>query len=456
MSTFYLKDHRGREWQIGEVKGEKVRKKTEKTADFEVKIDGDETDFFLTSLILFATGGRELSPEMTAHAERTLDFIADNLTSLQVKTTREPGAKNGTTGFNWEAKEGKNISKDDVQAAFNNPAALQIFRFIAINPGVGRRQTQALQKAGAIQIAETMHRTRIAEKEKRGAVVKYLEPTIKLTPEERKFERALLGLLREKSDLNRESPDYYTGNGPATTAPAQIFDGETSGQTELRRGAIVCSWAELYKTYTGKPAHQISGKERQLVRELLQRFKVILKPILWKQEIPHSKKVRVFKLEEPLVKQGSTADLTAGELAEVEGGGDMPEEKETLYLILHPAYIAGIKQRAVKWPADYDRRLTLAMGKGKKETTHGARLREYLNGVRCGGKGETELGLAAAVGHSGLERILKKQGANATKAAIVRELEIGKRIRLLEDYKEAQAAGGEVKFVIQFNPDFAN
>ena len=455
MNTFYLKDHRGRRWQIGEVKGEKVEKKTEKTADFEVKIEGDETDYLLTSLIMFVTGGRELSPEITAHAERTLDFIADNLTSLQVKTTREPGAKKGTTGFNWEAKEGKNISKEDVKQAFNNPAALQIFRFIAVNPGVSRRQTEALKKAGAIQMAETMHRTRIAKRSGSGPVVKYLEPTIKLTPEERKFERAILGLLREKSDLNRESPDYYTGNGPATTAPAQIFDGETSGQTELRRGAIVCSWAELYKTYTGKPAHQISGKERQLVRELLQRFKVILKPILWKQDIPHSKKQRVFRLEEPLLKQASAADLTAGELAEVEAGGEMPEDKETLYLILHPAYIANIKQRAVKWPADYDRRLTLAMGKGKKETTHGARLREYLNGVRCGGKEETELGLAAAVGHSGLERILKKQGAKKTREAILRELEISKKIGLVKNYSEKPAAGGELKFLIQFNPDFA-
>lgn len=454
MEKFFLQDHKGRKWQIGEVKDQKITGKTKNTADFKVKIDGNETDFFLASLIMYATG--EHSKELKEHAGETLDFIAQNLSFLQVKIQKRPGGQKGEAGFNWEGKNGQIVSKEEIKQAFNNPAAISVFSFIVSNPGAFFRPKEVQKGGGILQMSQIMHSNRIAEKERKGAAVKYLKPKIQLTPDERKFERALLSLLWKKSDLNRESPDYYTGNGPSETAIAEIFEEEKRRDTAaLRQAVIICRWPELYREYTGKHSHQISGKERQIARKLLGRFQEILVSIIWEQEIPNSKKVRVFRLEEPLVKQGSTADLTPGELAAVEAGGEMPEEKETLYLLLHPAYIENIKNRSVKEPIDYNKRLSFAIGKGKKETTHGLRLRDYLNAVRCGGKQKTEIGFAAAVGYAGLDRMLKKQGAKATKGAILREIEISKRVGLIDDYKEEQTVKGEVKFVIQFNPDFA-
>lgn len=452
---FFALDHKKRQWSIGSPKEEELKEKNGRL-NFKVKVEGDLTDAFILTLITFATGGEETPAEIKGSAAATLDFIADNLTDLKINLKRAEAGR-FSADYSYTVKEGATVTPDDIAPFFENPAAMLCFKLIAS----GAISKAPQRPGGPIQMSDKMHKTRIAKKEGAGITVKYLEPDIKLTPEEGKFERALLTLLRETSNLNRESPDYYTGNGLTTTAPAQVWDSDnqTQTQTELKQPAIACTWADLFKAYTGKPAHEISGKERQLIRGLTQRFQTILKPILWKQEIPGTKtgtkKYKVLRIEEPLLKRASAADLTAGELEEVEAGGNMPEDKETLYIWLHPAYIAGITEGAVKWPADYDTRISAAIGKGRKETSHGARLRDYLNGVRCGGKNITELGFAAAVAHCGLERIHKKQGAKKAKAEIIKELSICKKIGLVKEYQEAKAAGGEPKFVITLNPEFA-
>jgi hypothetical protein len=445
----FLIDHRGRKWRIGNAEKIETEKGEGESINFTLKGYGDSTDFFISSLILFLQSGGELAEA----AARTLDFLADKLEGLELIGGQREGNK-GEVRFRYRGRPGVDVTEEEIKQAINNPAAIQIFTFILSNRKAAEEAGRAIRKGGAIQLSQRMHQAMQPEKERKGGAVEYVKRA-QLTATQLKFQRALLSLLRDNSIRDKNSPDYYTGNGPESFAPAQFWGDGGGGEKPLRRPVIVARWADLYKAFTGKRTAEISGNEIQQVKGLLQEFTGLSIKAIWKTPAAKKGKWLVYMVEEPLLKKLSAAELTDSEVEQLESGGEIPESKEILYLSLHAAYIADIKERSVNWPEDYDTRLQKVVGKGGRPTDYGERLRDYLNGVRCGGKAETELNLKTAVARLGLEAQQKKRGKKWVAEAIERELRIGAAVGLIEDLKIQPAAGGDQKFCIRFNPNFA-
>lgn len=428
-----------------------------------VELNTTKTQAVLNLLHFAANAGGEEKSKEAKDAARVLEVFYKNLERLQIIETEDAaGVK-----FHWKTKEGVREAAADaaVKEVLGLPivqaAVKHIFQIARDTGGA----VEVKKDGGPLKMSPYMAQTRIPEKEK-GAhgptKTTYKKPKIELTPAQTKFERAILRLLRDNSILDREHPEYFLGNGGEGRQKVEVWsevqpDKWVQEFEQIPYARLLISWPDLYKAYADKPAAKISGKERQTIRELLEGIKRELGETVWQREIKRNgqKIVQRFRLESPLIIQGSAAELTPEEADAVEAGGEVPEDKERLLLLLHPAYTHDIAKKTHAWPDDYDRRLSKVLGKGGKIKTAHERLFTYLNQIRCGGKPGTPANLETLVTMMGLERIKAKQGLPKVRAEIKEGLEIMKGVKLVLSYTTTPGARGQEQYQIIFNPDFA-
>lgn len=394
--------------------------------------------------------------EHSEQAKRALNVINKNLAHFQIIAKDEPGEG---VNFFWNVKAGvrETAADKEVKEVLSLPivkaAILKVF------PDAGKAPGGEIRKdGGPLKMSPYMAKMRIPEREAGTTRATYKKPTIELTPAQSKFERAILRLLRDNSILDKNHPAYLLGNGGEGVRQAEVWDNKTGmvSVESIPYASIIVNWAELYKAYADRPAAEISGKERQTIRAILESMKRELGVSVWQREVNKEgeRKVQRFKIESPLIMQASAAELTPEEAEEVEAGGNLPEDKERLLLLLHPAYTHDIKEKTHTLPADYDRRISIVLGKGGKMKTSNERLLNYLNTIRCGGARDTLADLETMVSIMGLERIRTKQGLPKVRAEITEGLNLAKGINLVLSFTDAPGAKGQEQYQIIFNPDF--
>ena len=425
-----------------------------------VELNTTKTQAVLNLLHFAANAGGEEKSKEAKDAARALEVLYKNLERLQIIETEDAAGVN----FHWKIKEG--VREAAADAAVKEVLVLPIVQeavkhIFQIARGTGGA-VEVNKDGGPVKMSPYMAQTRIPEKEIAAPTkTTYKKPKIELTPAQTKFERAILRLLRDNSILDREHPAYLLGNGGEGRREVEVWNGEAGkgwvqNFEQIPYGRLLVGWADLYKAYAGKPSAEISGKERQTIRELLEGMKRELGETVWQREIKRNgqKIVQRFRLESPLIMQGSAAELTPEEAEVVEAGGEVPEDKERLLLLLHPAYTHDIAEKSHTIPEDYDRRLTKVLGKGGKIKTAHERLFTYLNQIRCGGQTETTANLETLVTMMGLERIKAKQGLPKVRAEIKGGLEIAKGVKLVLSYTNTPGAKGQEQYQIKFNPNF--
>lgn len=384
-------------------------------------------------------GGKE-----TEEAAEALRFFNEHLKRLEIALNETGEAVN----FYWQTRT--KVPDSEVQAVFMLPTVRAAIGFV-FKP---KNPVEAVKKSEApLKMSNAMAELRNPE------TPKYKRSRITLTPSQAKFERAILRLIRDNSSLDRKSPDYLLGNGGEGTTKVEVWRSDTNQvtPTDVPHTRLLVSWSDLYSAYTGKPPHQISGKEQQTVKELLETMKRELGKTVWQKEVRvnGTTQIQRFAIEHPLIVQGSVSTLTPEEAEAVEAGGEVPESKERLLLLLHPAYTHEIAERSVNLPADFDSRLSKALGKGRKAKTSHENLIHHLNTIRCGGAKDARLDFDTLVKTCCLERLLKKQGNRTAAAEIVEGLELAKKIGLLKSYTQNPGAKGQAQYQVIFNQDFA-
>lgn len=423
------------------------------------KMEVTRTQAVLNLLHFVVINGGEKEKQ---EAARVLDTLYSNLDSLEIV---ERDDKKGVT-YHWNVKAG--IREANADKAVKEVLVLPIMQGavkhvfqVSQTPGPG----DVKRDGGPLRISPYMAQTRIPEKEGGGTKTTYKKPQIELSPAESKFERAFLRLLRDNSILDRKHPAYLLGNdlketesGPeAWTREVEVWDnGRGIEVAHLPYARLNISWADLYKAYADKPAAEISGRERKTIRGLLDGMKAKLGETVWQREVKRDgqKFVQRLRFESPLIMQAGLSELTPEEAAAVDAGGEVPEEKERLLLLLHPAYTHDIAEKSHTLPADYDRRLSKAIGKGGKMKAAHERLLMLLNQIRCGGATETKIDLDNLIHKMGLERIKTKQGLPQAKKEIAAGLDIAQKIGLIYRPTNTPGAKGQEQYQIKFNPDF--
>lgn len=424
------------------------------------KMEVTRTQAVLNLLHFVVINGGEKEKQ---EAARVLDTLYSNLDSLEIV---ERDDKKGVT-YHWNVKAG--IREANADKAVKEVLVLPIMQGavkhvfqVSQTPGPG----DVKRDGGPLRMSPYMAQTRIPEKEGGGTKTTYKKPQIELSPAEAKFERqVILRLLRDNSILDRKHPAYLLGNdlketesGPeAWTREVEVWDnGSGLEVAHLPYARLNISWADLYKAYADKPAAEISGKERKTIRALLDGMKAKLGETVWQREVERDgqKFVQRLRFESPLIMQAGLSELTPEEAAAADAGGEVPEEKERLLLLFHPAYTHDIDKISHTFPADYDRRLSKAIGKGRKVKTTHDRLFIYLNHVRCGGVKDTKANLETLIQIMGLERIRAKQGLPQAKKEIAAGLDIARKIRLIKEYTTTPGAKGQEQYQITFNPEF--
>jgi len=436
----YTTDGTGEAFEMGDVtnvsqNGNEFKAKAKMTLP-------NKTEAFLW-LLRFQSSKRDGTKE-TAEATNALAFLQKNITALEI--VRNEAGDSLAFYFDTTTK----ATKEEVESIFNLPTIKAMLKFVFKIDVAGK----ASKKSEApLKMSNAMAELRNPETRE------YKRSRITLTPSQAKFERAILRLLRDNSTLNRKSPDYLLGNGGKGTTKVEVWRKDT-GQitpTDVPHTRLIVSWSELYSAYTGKAPHEISGKEQQTVKELLETMKRQLGMTVWQKEerVNGTKQIQRFAIEHPLIVQGSVATLTPEEAEAVEAGGEVPESKERLFLLLHPAYTHEIAERSVNLPADFDTRLSKALGKGGKAKTSHENLIHHLNTIRCGGVKEARLDFGTLVKTCCLERIQKKQGTPRAAAEIEEAFKLAKKIGLLKSYATDTGAKGQAQYKATFNPNFA-
>jgi len=423
--------------------------------EMKVEVSTTKTQAVLTLLAFVANTKGDGQVHGGKDAARALDVLYSNLEHFEIV----PAEKKAGVTFHWRVKRG--VKEAVAAAAIKEVLVLPVVRAaiqhifkVELTPN----PREIKKDGGPLKMSPYMAQMRLPQKD--GATkTTYKMPLIRLTPSQAKFERAILRLLRDNSTLDKEHPEYLLGNGGGEgRKEVEVWDSQTKvqGVEQIPYARILVDWSDLYAAYTGKEAHLISGKERKTVRALLDSLKTELGETVWQREMQRGGQtvVQRFRLESPLIMQGGVGEFSPEEAALFDAGGEVPEDKERLLLLLHPAYTLDIKNKAHTLPADYDRRIATYLGKGGKMKAHHEQLILYLNSVRCGGARDTSIDLDTLVEKLELTKLRAKQGLPKVRAEIMEGLEIAKGVRLLLEWKTERGAKGQEQYQARFNPDF--
>ena len=431
---------RGSYWQEGEDRGGNITITTSKT---------EAVMFELARYVATVEPG---APGV-AEARRILQLVYKKLSSFTIGLKED-----GETFFtDWLIVQG--MAAEAVNREVGEALDADIFKvFVArvFMPG----KFEALQKAPEIAKGGGGVRIGAQWQKNRFEIKKAGKEARKITPEEIRFEFALLTLLRDHSaHRDKEHPLYLLGNGGAAFEEARVKIGDKStGEAveEMRVAVLEIPQTALYQAYTGKKAAAISTPERRRVDGLLKTLQSDIQTMYFREEMPDGKGWKWYEVERAKITVDRVAILTDEEAAAREMGGEMPEAKTTLRIKLHPGFTHGIRERYNLFPDNYLQRMERAIGGGRSGSKHWL-LNEYLNGIRGQGKTtgyETKADFETLVKILDLERFKGKQGAKATEAEIDEAARVAKEVGLVLDWSKEPGAKGQKQWQFKLNPEF--
>lgn len=385
-----------------------------------------------------------------ADARRILQVVYQKLASFTIGLKED-----GKTFFtDWRIVQG--MAAEAVRREVEEALSAEIFKAFVLRV-FAPEKLKDLQKAAEIVRGGDGVRVSAQWPKNRFEIKKAGKEARKITPEEIRFEFALLKLLRDYSThRDKDHPLYLLGNGGEAFEEARVAIGGQRTSEEMRIAVLEIPQAALYTTYTGKKAAAISTPERRRVDGLLETLQSDIQKIIIKQEMPGGKAVKWYEMERPKITVDRVATLTEEEAAAREMGGEMPEAKTTLRIKLHPGFTYDIGRRYNLFPEDYLPRMERAIGGGRSGSKHWL-LNEYLNGIRGQGKisgYETKADFETLVKLLDLERFKKKQGAKATEAEIDEAVRVAKEVGLVLDWSKEPGAKGQKQWQFKLNPDF--
>ena len=388
-----------------------------------------------------------------ADARRILQVVYQKLDSFTIGLKED-----GETFFtDWRTKPGK--APEAINREVDEALNAEIFR-VFVARVFAPEKLESLQKPAEIVKGGGGVRASAHWAKARFEVKKAGKDPRRITPEEIRFEFALLKLLRDYSaHRDKDHPLYLLGNGGEAFEEAAVVtadkDKQTDGFEDMRAAVLEIPQTALYQAYTGKKAAAISTPERRRVDGLLEILQSDIQKVIIKQEMA-DKKIKWIELERPKITVDRVATLTGEEAAAREIGGEMPEAKTTLRIKLHPGFTYDIGRRYNLFPDDYLPRMERAIGGGRSGSKHWL-LNEYLNGIRGQGKisgYETKADFETLVKMLDLERFKKKQGAKATEAEIDEAARVAKEVGLVLDWSKEPGAKGQKQWQFKLNPDF--
>ena len=385
-----------------------------------------------------------------ADARRILQLVYQKLSSFTIGLRED-----GETFFcSWMVKEG--LREAGITKEVDEALSAEIFR-VFVARVFAPEKLNGLQKPAEIVRGGDGVRIGAQWAKARFEVKKAGKQTRKTTPEEIRFEFALLKLLRDYSaHRDKDHPLYLLGNGGEAFEEAAVaIDDKTRGFEDMRVAVLEIPQTALYTAYTGKKAAAISTPERRRVDGLLETLQSHIEKVIIEQKMP-DKKVKWIELERPKITVDRVAILTGEEAAAREMGGELPEGKTNLRIKLHPGFTYDIGRRYNLFPDDYLPRMERAIGGGRSGSKHWL-LNEYLNGIRGQGKisgYETKADFETLVKLLDLERFKKKQGAKATEAEIDEAVRVAKEVGLVLDWSKEPGAKGQKQWQFKLNPDF--
>ena len=385
-----------------------------------------------------------------AEARRILQLVYQKLSSFTIGLRED-----GETFFcSWMVKDG--LREAGVTKEIDEALSAEIFK-VFVARVFAPEKLNGLQKPAEIVRGGDGVRVGAQWPKNRFEIKKAGKEARKITPEEIRFEFALLTLLRDYSEhRDKDHPLYLLGNGGEAFEEARVAIGGQRTSEEMRIAVLEIPQAALYTAYTGKKAAAISTPERRRVDGLLETLQSDIQKIIIKQEMPGGKAVKWYEMERPKITVDRVATLTEEEAAAREMGGELPEAKTTLRIKLHPGFTYDIGRRYNLFPDDYLPRMEKAIGGGRSGSKHWL-LNEYLNGIRGQGKisgYETKADFETLVKILDLERFKKKQGAKATEAEIDEAVKVAKEVGLVLDWSKEPGAKGQKQWQFKLNPDF--
>lgn len=274
---------------------------------------------------------------------------------------------------------------------------------------------------------------------------------IKLSPPEDKLIKAIMMLLHQKSVLNLESEHYYTGNGEVLLTED---DGYRLPHLKLRP-------IDLYKTYTGKEAKEISGAEITHVKKVLfelekQMFKVTYRRVIKKEEKGKEKEiVQLVSMNKPLFKVISFLELTKEEEQLLEEGQESIRElKEELILALNPIFIDQIKTKYIEFPFNITKRIEEAAGGPKKVTEAMNLLVDYLLREKSSKRFRCEIDYDNLMLTIGLQRLVDRGEKSRARQKIEEAVKVAQSIGLLEQIDYLEGSKKQEKIIFHINSKF--
>lgn len=280
---------------------------------------------------------------------------------------------------------------------------------------------------------------------------------IRLTPPEDKMLKAINKLLHEKSEnKNEDADDFYSAND----AESELIPYGGKGQ-RAKAAVLRLAPTELYKAYLDK--NDYSGDDIKYIKKILydlanKKFLIIYDR---KRKDKNGKTV-TDRIEDfqPLIKlvsymEGlSDTELKKLDHGDSESGDKIRERKGELVMGLNPIFIDQINTKYIEYPADINKRTTIAAGGHLHLSESMIVLRDYMLREISSKHFEVEINEEKLPYILRLDNYIKSHRKKIIAERIFGAIECVKKLGIIQNVEKVVGAEGQMKYIFKLNKNF--